>query len=328
MINIGILGAGRIAVTMAKTVRGMNEAGNDSVHLLSVGARDKERAEQFAKDNGVEKAFGSYEELLSDPELDLVYIAVPHSHHAESVKLCLEHGKHVLCEKAFTANVRQAEEIIRMAEDKKLLLTEAIWTRYQPMRKMINDVVASGVVGQPRTLTANLDYSILGKERMTDPALAGGALLDVGVYALNFAEMVFGHPDRVQGIATLTDRGVDETDSVTLTWKDGRMAILNSGMSAISDRFGVIYCTEGFIMVENINNPQVIRVYDKNYKMIDKIRCPQQITGYEYEVMEAVDCIEKGLIECPSMPHSETLHVMEMMDALRMQMGVKYPFEV
>ncbi len=327
MINVGILGAGRIAVTMANTINGMNAKGELCAKLYCVGSRDLERANTFAREHGIEKAYGSYEDMLRDPKLDLVYVCVPHSHHAECVKLCLEHGKHVLCEKPITANAHQAEEIFRMAEDKKLLLTEAIWTRYQPMRQMINDKIASGIVGEPRTLTANLDYAILDKPRMTDPNLAGGALLDVGIYVLNFAEMVFGRADGVQGLCVKTDRGVDETDSITLTWEDGRMATLNAGMSAISDRYGVIYCTKGFIMIENINNPQAIRVYDEQYQLLEETLCPEQVTGYEYEVMEAARCIEEGKIECPSMPHAETLHIMAMMDGLRAQMGIRYPFE-
>ena len=158
-MKIGILGAGGIAVTMANTLNGMKQNGED-VELYAVAARDAERAASFAKEHGFTKSFGSYEEMLSDAALELIYIATPHSHHYEHVKLCLEHGKHVLCEKAFTANAKQAEEILAMAEQKKLLLTEAIWTRYMPSRKMLDDVVASGVIGKITSLSANLGYVI------------------------------------------------------------------------------------------------------------------------------------------------------------------------
>ncbi len=327
MINLAILGAGRIAVTMAKTVRMMNEGGRHEVKLYAVGARDLARAEKFAQENGVEKAFGSYEEMLSDPAVDLVYVAVPHSHHHDAVIRCLEHGKHVLCEKAFTLNVHEAEDIIRMAEAKNLLLTEAIWTRYQPMRKTINEVVESGIIGEAKMLTANLCYEMTTKERILKPELAGGALLDVGIYALNFAEMVFGRADQVQGCCIKADTGVDMNDSITLMWDDGKMAVLNAGANVVSDRYGIIYGSTGFIVVENINNPQEIRVYDSNYQLIESIPCPPQFTGYEYEVLEAAACIGEGKIECPSMPHDETIHMMELMDHLRAQMGVKYPME-
>lgn len=327
MIRFAILGAGNIARQMAETINQMNRTGNQGVTLYAVAARELEKAQKFAEAYGVEMAYGSYEEMLSDDRVQLVYVATPHSHHYQHVMMCLEHGKHVLCEKAFAANAAQAREMIRCAQEQSLLLTEAIWTRYQPMREMISQVVNSGVIGQPQMLTANLGYEMMGKERIVDPALAGGALLDVGIYPLNFAEMVFGTPDRVQAVAALSDQGVDLHDSMTLIWKDGRMAILNAGATCISDRMGVIYGTKGFVVVENINNPQSISVYDANYQLVERKECPKQLTGYEYEVEEAVACIESGKLECPSMPHRDTIQMMELMDEIRRQMGVRYPFE-
>lgn len=176
-------------------------------------------------------------------------------------------------------------------------------------------------------LTANLGYEIMGKERIVEPALAGGALLDVGIYPLNFAEMVFGAPDQVHAVGVLSDKGVDLQNSMTLTWKDGKMAVLNAGANCVSDRMGVIYGTRGFAVVENINNPQSITVYDAQYQQVEHHPCPTQLTGYEYEVVEAARCIEEGALECPSMPHKDTVHMMELMDEMRHQMGVHYPFE-
>ena len=326
-MKLGILGAGNIARVMAKTVRLLRENGHPEVELYAVGARDLGRAQSFAAENGVQKAFGSYEELLSDPALELVYIATPHSHHYGQIKLCADHGKHVLCEKAFTVNARQAEDALRYAGSKGVLVTEAIWTRYQPMRRLIRETLAEGVIGEPRLLTANLGYFITGNRRIVVPELAGGALLDVGVYTLNFAEMVFGAPDAVHGLCTKNENGVDLTDSITLTWQDGRVANLTAAANSVSDRYGVIYGTKGCMMVENINNPQGLRVYDAENRLVRSIQCPPQLTGYEYEVLETVDCIQKGLTECPSMPHAETIHMMEQMDHLRAQMGIRYPCE-
>ena len=327
MLHMAILGAGRIAATMAETINCMNQVGNHAVSLYAVAARDLERAQQFADTHGVERAYGSYEEMLQDQQVQLVYVATPHSHHYQHVMMCLEHGKHVLCEKAFAANAQQTREMLQRAKDKGLLLTEAIWTRYQPMREVISRVVNSGVIGEPRMLTANLGYEIMGKERIVEPALAGGALLDVGIYPLNFAEMVFGAPDQVHAVGVLSDKGVDLQDSMTLTWKDGKMAVLNAGSNCVSDRMGVIYGTRGFAVVENINNPQSITVYDAQYRQVEHHPCPAQLTGYEYEVTEAARCIEAGALECPSMPHQDTVHMMELMDEIRHQMGVHYPFE-
>ena len=326
MLHIGILGAGRIAVTMARTICKMNERGED-VCLYAVAAREEERARTFAREHGAEKAYGSYEAMLSDPAVDLVYVATPHSHHYQHAMLCLSHGKHVLCEKAFTVNAQQAQEVTRYARERGLLITEAIWTRYQPMRQTLADLLASGAIGQPEHLTANLCYAITDKERIVRPELAGGALLDVGVYALNFAEMVFGRAQGVQAVCVKSDQGVDISDSITLTWPDGKMAVLTAGTRTISDRFGVIYGTDGFVMVENINNPQAIRVYDRAYQLVSEVLCPPQITGYEYEVREAAACIREGKTQCPSMPHEETVHMMALMDHIRAQMGLRYPCE-
>ena len=176
-MNIGFIGAGQIANTMAYTMQRMED-----VNLYAVAARDLDRAEAFAARYGFEKAYGSYGEMLLDPNVELVYIATPHSHHAEHMKLCIAHGKHVLCEKAFTLNAAQAREVAALAKEKGVYVAEAIWTRYMPSRAMINEVLASGVIGNITAMTANLCYPVSSRERCIQPELAGGALLDVGIY--------------------------------------------------------------------------------------------------------------------------------------------------
>ncbi|MDY5541671.1 MAG: Gfo/Idh/MocA family oxidoreductase [Lachnospiraceae bacterium] len=323
-MKIGILGAGKIAAAMAQTLAGLKEA-----ECYAVAARELDRAKAFAEQYGFEKAFGSYEEMVSDPQVELVYVATPHSHHAEHVKLCLLHGKHVLCEKAFTANAAQAEEILAMAEERKLLLTEAIWTRYMPSRRMMEEILNSQIIGTPYMLTANLGYVISDKPRLVDPALAGGALLDVGIYPITFARMVFGTNIReIRSAAILTDRGVDAQNSITFLYEDGRMAVLNSSMMARTDRMGIISGDKGYMVVDNINNPQCIRVCDTKDQELARYTVPRQITGYEYEVLSAIRAVQEGRIECEEIPHEETLEVMRLMDALRAEWGVWYPFEV
>ena len=326
-MKLGILGAGFIAHVMADTVRRMQAAGHGEVELYAVAAREEDRARDFARQYGMPCAFGSYEAMLRDPAVDFVYIATPHSHHYRHIKLCVDHGKPVLCEKAFTVNARQADDVLRRARARGVLVTEAIWTRYQPMRRMLDEVLQSGVIGRPQLLTANLGYAMTQNRRIVDPALAGGALLDVGVYALNFAEMVFGRADGVQGLCTKHETGVDLTDSITLTWADGRAAHLTAAANAVTDRYGAVYGTDGYLLVENINNPQKITVFDGHNRPVRELPCPPQLTGYEYELLETVRCLEQGLVECPSMPHAETVHMMEVMDHLRAQMGIVYPCE-
>ena len=326
-MKLGILGAGFIAHVMADTVRRMQAAGHGEVELYAVAAREEDRARDFARQYGMPCAFGSYEAMLQDPAVDFVYIATPHSHHYRHIRLCVDHGKPVLCEKAFTVNARQADDVLRRARARGVLVTEAIWTRYQPMRRMLDEVLQSGVIGRPQLLTANLGYAMTQNRRIVDPALAGGALLDVGVYTLNFAEMVFGRADGVQGLCTKHETGVDLTDSITLTWADGRAAHLTAAANAVTDRYGAVYGTDGYMLVENINNPQKITVFDGHNRPVRELPCPPQLTGYEYELLETVRCLEQGLVECPSMPHAETVHMMEVMDHLRAQMGIVYPCE-
>lgn len=323
-MNVGILGAGHIASTMAKTLNAMK----GGVKCHAVASRDLERAKNFAREHCIQKAYGSYEELAADDDIDIIYIATPHSHHAEHARLCIERGKAVLCEKAFAKNAAEAKGVLDFAKEKNVLITEAIWTRYMPSRKMIDEIVASGIVGKITSLTANLHYNISHHERLVNPALAGGALLDVGVYTLNFALMHFGAEiERIESSAALTKSGVDGTNSVTLYYKDGRTAFLNSGMFSRSDRKGIFFGERGYIVIENINNPNAICVFDGNDNLIKKIEPPSQISGYEYEVEETVAALNAGKLECASMPHSETLRVMEMMDALRKSWGVKFPGE-
>ena len=326
-MKLGILGAGFIAHVMADTVQRMQAAGHGEVELYAVAAREEDRARDFARQYGMPRAFGSYEAMLQDPAVDFVYIATPHSHHYRHIRLCVDHGKPVLCEKAFTVNARQADDVLRRARARGVLVTEAIWTRYQPMRRMLDEVLQSGVIGRPQLLTANLGYAMTQNRRIVDPALAGGALLDVGVYTLNFAEMVFGRADGVQGLCTKHETGVDLTDSITLTWADGRAAHLTAAANAVTDRYGAVYGTDGYLLVENINNPQKITVFDGHNRPVRELPCPPQLTGYEYELLETVRCLEQGLVECPSMPHAETVHMMEVMDHLRAQMVIVYPCE-
>lgn len=322
-MNVGILGAGRIAATMAKTLNGMTEA-----KAYAVASRSIEKAKRFAEENHVEKAYGSYEEMLEDEKVDLVYIATPHSHHLEHGKLCIAYGKPVLCEKSFTANAGQARELLDYAAEKKVFITEAIWTRYMPSRTMIDDILRSGELGEIKMLSANLGYELTGKERMLRPELAGGALLDVGVYTLNFASMVLGDDIvKMTSECVKTDTGVDGQDAIILTYKDGKLAVLHTGMWADTEQYGIIYGTKGYMIACNINNIDEIQIYSPDRNLVRSIRVPEQITGYEYEVLACKRAIEAGELECSEMPHSETLKIMEWMDQLRKDWGVKYPFE-
>lgn len=320
-MKLGILGAGGIASTMVKTVAGMKD-----VEAYAVAARDLERARVFAQKYEVKKAYGSYEEMLADDEVELVYIATPHSHHYLHAKMCLEAGKNVLCEKAFTVNAEQAQKLFDLAKEKKLLITEAIWTRYMPSRKMINDIIESGVIGEVTAVTANLSYTVSHVERIRKPELAGGALLDVGVYPINFASMVLG--DKVKDVkaTAIFQNGVDILDSIAMVFEGDRMATLQCGAREISDRMGSIFGTRGYMQVQNINNPEKITVFDTEHKEVASYVVPEQISGYEYEVESCMKAIQEGKLECPDMPHAETIRIMKILDDIRKSWNYEIPW--
>lgn len=323
MLRVGILGAGKIAGIMARTLREM-----ENVQAWAVASRERERAEEFARTYGIERAYGSYEELVEDPAVDLIYVATPHSHHAEHCLLCIEHGKPVLCEKAFTANAAQARQVLARAEERGVFLTEAIWTRYMPSRRMIDDLIGEGSLGEVVSLTANLGYPLTHVERIMEPALAGGALLDIGIYPLNFASMVLG--DEVEDVTSAcvkTSTGVDAQSSIVLRYRDGKMATLHTTVLAATEQYGIIYGTKGYLIAHNINNIDRISLFGPDRSLRREITVPKQITGYEYEVEACRRALETGALECPEMPHAQTLRMMEQMDALRRDWGVRYPFE-
>ncbi len=322
-LKVAIMGTGKIASVMAETLK---EA--KGVSRYAVASRTKEKADKFAETYGFKNAYGSYEEMVIDPKVDLVYIATPHSEHYDNCMLALSAGKHVICEKAFMLNERQAKEVFDYATKKNLLCTEAIWTRYMPIRTKLQEVLASNIIGEPTMLTANLSYNIAFKDRINQPELGGGALLDLGVYPLNFASMVFGNDvSDIVSICTYNNLGMDMQDSITLRYSDGKMAVLNASALSNGDRSGVIYGSKGYIVVDNINNPEGIAVYDNSFRKVAYYKRPKQKTGYEYEIESCVKAISEGWLECPEMPHSESLKMMNMMDFIRKSNNIVFPGE-
>ncbi len=322
-LKVGIIGAGRIAAIMADTLKRMKKA-----ECYAIASRSLDKATEFAKAHGVKKAYGSYEEMLADKEVELVYIATPHPMHCAQAKMCIDAGKPVLVEKPFCVNTKEAKEVLAYAKEKNVFITEAIWVRYMPMYETIMKVLKSGVIGTPRLLTANLGYPMLFKERLVKPELAGGALLDVGIYPLNFADMISLFPVKdIQAVAVMSDEGVDAHDSITIRYEDNSMAVLNTSMETVSDRKGIIQGTKGFMVIENINNFESLTVYDENYKKVLHKKAPKQITGYEYEVESCRKALKKKKKSCEEMPHETTIKMMKQMDLIREQIGLVYPFE-
>lgn len=322
-MKIGIIGAGGIAHKMADTIAQVK-----NMEICAIASRSAERGKEFAQKYKIPRYYHGYEGLVHEPDLDLVYIATPHSCHYEQVKMCLEAGKNVLCEKAFMLNKQQADEVIELSEKRHLFLSEAMWTRFMPSRQLLHDILESGEIGTAVSLTANLGYAVDQKERMRRLELGGGALLDLGVYPINFALMNFGELyESVSSEAIITPEGVDRCDSITLKWKDGKMAVLHANMSASTDRRGIIYGEKGYIVVDNINNCQNITVYNLQRQKIGVYQAEEQITGYEYELEACKRAIENGQIECKEMPHTVTSEIMGLLDRIRGIWGMKFPGE-
>lgn len=323
-MNIGIIGAGWIADKMAQTLVDRPQG----CQVYAIASRSLDKAKQFAHHWDIPVAYGSYEELVSDPKVDLVYIATPHSHHYAHTKLALEHGKPCLVEKAFMANVRETKEILALAKAKGLFITEAIWTRYQPARKMVQDLIDGGAIGRPRHISASLCYPMEKKERIVRPDLCGGALLDLGVYSINFARMFFTEEwQAVHSHCMKNDTGIDLIDSITVDYASGMMAHLEASACNAFSNNGIIGGDKGWIVVDNVNNPGFVSLYDINRHLVSTTAVPPQVTGYEYQVFACKEALEKGWLESPYMPHEETVRVMQIMDDLRKEWGIVYPMD-
>lgn len=322
-LRVGIIGTGWIAEKAAITLNA-----TELCEALAVGSRSQEKAEAFASKWNIPKAYGSYSDLIADPDVDLVYVGTPHSHHFDVTKEALLAGKPCLVEKAFMANYRQAKEIVDLAHERKVFLAEAIWTRYQPVVKMVRDLMADGRIGTPRLLTATLGYSMGEKPRIMRPDLCGGALLDLGVYALNFVRMFFpADIVSMESQCVKSKTGMDLTNAISLVLSDGMLCNLQSSAACVGDNIGVIAGTEGNLIIDNINNPQQITVNGPDRTYIETIHVPKQVTGYEYQFVACRQALIDGLLEPREMPHAETLYVMELMDDLRRKWSVHYPMD-
>ena len=333
-MKFAILGCGHIATKMAAAVKAIENRG---VEAYAVASRSLAKAEKFAKDYGFGCAYGSYEELAKDPAVDLIYIATPHSEHYNNILLCLEHGKNLLVEKAFTANALMASEVIALAEEKGVFLSEAMWTRFLPAVQMVKDLILAGKIGKVESVEADFSMPLSHIERLRKPELAGGALLDLGIYSLTFAD-IFLTDDEIAGaenhiVQTKThcvkfDTGVDATDWIDLVYANGQVAHLKTSMVAPLKNEGVIYGEAGFIRVQNLNDMVEIQLFNKAGTLLESITPPRIENCYEYEVLACKAALEKGLKECAEMPHTKTMQMMTQMDGLRAAWGVSYPFEL
>jgi predicted dehydrogenase len=323
-VRWGIIGTGIIAAKFATGLAFLRDA-----RLVAVGSRTQAAADKFARKFKVAHAHDSYEALVADREVDVFYVATPHTFHAANTVMALEAGKPVLCEKPFTINAGEAEGVIQKAREKKLLLMEAMWTRFLPPIVKLRQLLAKGTVGEVRMLEADFGFRAPKREgRLFDPALGGGALLDVGVYPIALASMLFGPPSRISGMAELGPTGVDEYAAAVLGHPRGQLAVISTALQANTFHEASIVGTKGRIKLHEGwwmgSNLTVIRDGRRGAKLV---KVPFKGNGYQFQAIEFMNCLRKGRTESAVMPLDETLSIMKTMDKLRAQWGLRYPME-
>ena len=323
-IGWGILGPGSISRKFAADLQ--RAAG---AKLVAVGSRDPDRAARFADEFGFRNSHGDYQSLAEDPEVDAVYIGSPHTFHAEHAILCLSHGKHVLCEKSLAINEAQAARMIETAAQKNLLLMEAMWTRFLPAIVRIRELLKEGVIGEPRMLTADFGFraEFNSSSRLFNPELGGGTLLDLGVYPVSFASMLFGEPTAISGMANLGRTNIDEEAAIILHHRGGEMAVAATSFRVETPREAVILGTEGSIRIHCPWWAASRFTVRRGEEAKEVLEIPFQGNGYTHEAEEFMDLIRSDRRDSPIMPLDESLSVMRTMDALRRQWGVTYPGE-
>ncbi len=351
----GIIGTGGIARAFAKGLRLAPGAS-----LAAVGSRTAEGAARFARDFRIPRAHASYEELAADSQVDIVYVATPHVFHKDGCLLALRHGKAVLCEKPFAVNAAEAAEVLDLARAKGLFALEAMWTRFLPAMVKVRELLAAGAVGEPRWLAADFGFRapFNPQSRIFNPALGGGALLDVGVYPVSLASMVFGPPREIQSSVRLGPTGVDEQESILLGYEGGRMASLSACVVMTTPTEAVIAGDKGILKIHapffrsrklSLGLNKLTGMSEKSMARLRRaarmvpavsrlrgrlegrggkaIRMPYPGNGLHFQAVEAMSCLDRGLTESPIMPWSETLSILETMDRIRASWGLVYPGE-
>ena len=294
-----------------------------------MGSRAQASADAFGDKFDIPHRHASYEALAHDPDVDVIYIGTLHNLHRENSLLSLQTGKAVLCEKPFTINAREAEEVIAFARSQKLFLMEAMWNRDIPLVVKLRQMLAEGAIGQLRMLVADLGFrtDFYPACRLFDPRLGGGALLDVGVYPVSFASMLFGQPSRVTGMAHLGETGVDEQSAMILGYDQGQLAVLFSAVRTPTPEEATLMGEGGRIRVHPPVYCPSRMTLSRPGQADEVIEAPYEGNGYNYEAVEVKRCLRAGLLESEIMPLDETLSIMKTMDELRAQWGLKYPME-
>lgn len=320
-IRWGILGTGFIAGLQAQDLT------ENGFTVQAIGSRSLESSKAFAEQYGVATAHGSYEDLVADPSVDVVYIATPHPFHHANALLALNAGKHVLVEKPFTMNASEAQDIVDLAESKGLVALEAMWTRFLPHMIRLRAIIQEGTIGEVRKVVASHNQS-LPKDpahRLNDPALGGGALLDLGIYPISFAFDILGAPETIRASASMTATGVDRQTAAIFDYAGGQQAIVDCELDAASANRAMVIGTEGWIDLESTwYNPVPFTVYAVDGSVVERYEQPVASRGMQYQAAELERLVRESATAGTILPPSESVSVMAAMDEIRRQIGLSY----
>ncbi|HJO93977.1 MAG TPA: Gfo/Idh/MocA family oxidoreductase [Victivallales bacterium] len=324
-INWGILGTGTVANNFAEDLRILADA-----QILAVGSRNYASADIFARRHDIPRVYESYQSLVNDRDIDVVYIATPHIRHKKDCVLALNAGRNILCEKPFTINACEAQEVISLAKKNNLFCMEGMWMRFFPLIKKVKKIIENGTIVKVKMLKA--DFGVKSEfdinNRFYNPELGGGALLDRGIYPLSLAFLLMGSPIEIQSTASITNSGIDEQSSVTMKYLGDKIAVLSQSLSSFCSNEALIMGSEGSIKIHSYffcpGKISLFSYYD--YKTIE-IEEPIIGNGYQYEAQEVMNSINLEYIESSIMPQNETLKIMKTLDVIREQWGLVYPQE-
>jgi predicted dehydrogenase len=320
-IRWGIIGIGKIAEKFAFDLQTVENA-----QLIAVASTNLERAETFAQKFDVKHAFGRYEDIFSIENLDVIYIATPHTLHAECTKLCLNNGVAVLCEKPFAMNEQQVSEMIELATEKQLFLMEAMWTRFLPSTKKVIELIEANEIGEIKSIHADFGFKapFAPERRLYNPKLGGGALLDIGIYPAYLSLLLLGYPSSIQATSNFSTTGIDETTSFLLRYDSQAMAVLNCTITANTRSEAFIYGTKGYIHISSrFHESKGVTLYKENENPIN-FSFERQTRGYDYEIREVNQCLLENKIESSLMPLHTSRKLIHLLDKIREKAGIKY----
>lgn len=322
-VHWGIIGTGIIANSFATALQGVEEA-----ELCGVASRTLSKAEAFAKKYSIANFYGDYEEMISNPDIDVIYIGTPHTEHFLHAKACILGKKHVLCEKPMTMNSGEAKTLAALAKENDVFLMEAMWTKFLPTTACVKEWIDSERIGTIQYM--DLSFGYVGERdyswRLFNPELGGGALLDVGIYPITYATFMMNElPETIKSTMHFGISGVDELNAVTFQYKEGTIATLQSSISTRLGSQGVIIGAKGKIVVDNFFMAQKASIYDEEDTLLETFHEPFMVNGYEYEAMEVNRSIQEGIKESPRVPLAKTIEILELLDTIRNQCGFKYP---